>query len=308
LKRSKTRVLPEGLFIYMEERMTTAKYTLGLGRILKDGRELFTKDIIKDLQRLAQLEDHNNELKVQLELIELRREEDVKAYAVILEERDELLDAQVALMKHRIEQRDSAGVMRPYDEIHTPVYSIEYIQGAWKVEVQGIEYAPVVLSLPRPMTIEHVELTKERDELLEAQVALMKERNSWKEAIAGHSVENVKEIIGSCPTPQVLEGKRLAQEFTLHSPNGPDFIIKFAIISTDEDIEWIEDDDITDAMIVKAGGRVPCQVRDFSDSDWYFHRRVLLCVSDNKQRFTILKDGRTRGLWKHCRIKKSDLC
>jgi len=253
--------------------MTTAKYSLGLGRILKDGRELFIKDMINDLQRLAQLEaakkgwDAQSARELTAALVDQQTIEKLR--------KD--LDSSKTVNSLLISQATAATNERA--DLKTALSMVKEERAILKTELQ--------------------QLKNEKLSWIKAHSKMEGKYNALKEAIAGHTVENVKEIIGSCPTPQELEGKRLAQEFTVHSPNGPDFIMKFAIIPTVEDIEYTVHHEITDAMVRKAGGRVPCDV--YSGSMW--EPETIYEVQRGSDLPFICK----RSNYAQCRIKKSDL-
>jgi len=74
-----------------------------------------------------------------------------------------------------------------------------------------------------------------------------------------------------------------------------------------EEPEYIEGDKITDAML--KGGRVPCEVSDVWNEDWYPAKLVLVYRSPNSTfSFVTAPAGPESAIyWMQCRIKKSDL-
>jgi len=152
------------------------------------------------------------------------------------------------------------------------------------------------------------ELKSLATERLEEIGALAKELVELRAATAGHSIENIATIMKAAPLAEDLEG----HEFEYRNPEDGEerfrtghwyrsgAILEPRLIRVPI-VEWIENDDITDKMVVKAGGRVPCQVKDFEHEDW--NDDTLYEVEMNGYHSFICKADE----WKHCRIKKSDL-
>jgi len=184
-------------------------------------------------------------------------------------------------------------------------------------------------------------IQEERDELLEAQVALMKERNEWKAATHGcvetnvkikaerdelkskgerlcqelgnlmqvtrnHTLKNLEQIMKAAPAAEDLEG----YEFELKVPiNGEWWCHNRESWYTAEGclfphfvripiVEYIEGDEITDEL-PDNHGRIPCEFSD--DGIKWYGPQLLIEVIDTHFRI------HQRGLFSHCRIKKSDL-
>lgn len=66
-------------------------------------------------------------------------------------------------------------------------------------------------------------------------------------------------------------------------------------------IDYIEDDEITDELLVENGGRLPCEVRNCEEGPW--STTTLTMVAEHF--WTLPVEGRAG--WHHCRIKKSNL-
>jgi hypothetical protein len=108
---------------------------------------------------------------------------------------------------------------------------------------------------------------------------------------------NLKGLVESCKTDpcplqehlQFLEKKIIALKKQL------------ALIA-----EYIEGDEITDELVVANGGRVPCEVSEFSDFTTK-NKRILVAVKGKGSRFLTVwpEADHASGSWKYCRIKKS---
>jgi len=128
--------------------------------------------------------------------------------------------------------------------------------------------------------------------------------------------ENIATIMQAAPPAENLEGLKLEYrlpkegENTWFYTNKPNegcawgaagkhwqtlFLVRVPIV------EWIENDDITDEMVVKAGGRVPCEVRDREECEWV-SETLLMVEEEMTCRFITVNTNRIK-----CRIKKSDL-
>lgn len=132
-----------------------------------------------------------------------------------------------------------------------------------------------------------------------------------RKATAGHTPENIATIMKTAPPAEDLEGCTFILDYAKDGDeiftkiSGWEFWIGGKVTATKflirkPVVEWIENDDITDEMVVKAGGRVPCQVHQRS-LGWADD--TLLMVSLSKTNKFICEGDN----WAYCRVLKSDL-
>jgi len=213
-----------------------------------------------------------------------------------------------------------------------PSQSLELVKSAEPVEAHKPLYADRALLENAEAELE--ELKKERDALKrygaedqKTMAELKVERDQlraeidrhkrWKKelidyrAVTGkHSIENIATIMKAAPPAEGLDDYAWHYDHVSDGDNYWNSSIKawltyqghmtdWMTIIRKPIIEWIENP--TDEMVVKAGGRVPCEVRDHEAQEW--KDDTLFMVSHGK----MLAFKGMDHHWKKCRVKKSDL-
>jgi len=109
------------------------------------------------------------------------------------------------------------------------------------------------------------------------------------DATNGHTLENIRAIMEHMPS-----GSEVAGETICDVDGGLTYSLKPIV-------KWIEGSAITDEMVRKAGGRVPCMVRDFENDEW---EPDLLYEIDLSKKYSFLCK---EDCWINCRVKATDL-
>jgi len=145
------------------------------------------------------------------------------------------------------------------------------------------------------------------DELIEKdkiRKEVTEELHHYKKATNHHTLENLEAIMGALPEAKDLEGENLCATGCwddLTDENGSSRWKLSLLLIADRTPQYLEGNTITDAMVVEAGGRVLCEVRDVHSTPW--KDELLMGVDpDSIMKFICWGDA-----WKHCRIKATDL-
>jgi len=148
------------------------------------------------------------------------------------------------------------------------------------------------------------ELKRDMEGVVEENRKLVKNSFDLYSATAGHTPENIATIMGGMPSADELNGMKV-DEVELTAVAYPYFYS--VSVRCTPIAEWIENDDITDEMVVKAGGRVPCEVQT-STQGWEEGQLVAVEKFSNDPAIVMLKDGACEHVkLGEVRIKKSDL-
>jgi len=118
-----------------------------------------------------------------------------------------------------------------------------------------------------------------------------------RKATCGHTPENVATIMEAAPSAGELEGRSFTAQVGYRYTHASKVEYFFSHI-----VEYLENDEITDAMVVAAGGRVPCEVRWAEGDEPEKETLLMVRKSTVTQRF-VCRDMN----YAFCRIKKSDL-
>jgi len=155
---------------------------------------------------------------------------------------------------------------------------------------------------------ENEELCKRNDMLLDENEKLRKERTEllfFREITGNHTLENLRTIISAAPKAKA--GERVLVHSRSDYRLGENRCVKVEFHS-EPMVEYLEGDEITDALVLANGGRVPCKWKN-AIGDWV--EGLLIAVDPNQETPSYVIMSKTSGAvgtgWKHCIIKKSDI-
>jgi len=213
-----------------------------------------------------------------------------------------------------------------HHEIHTPNWSIVALDaGGYKVLVEGTEYVKKFKFEPGDMLVDNQRnltsainevarlksemdelralreedvkaysvIQEERDELKSKGESLRREFGNLMQVTRNHTLDNIATIIEVLPSADELEGRSFTAQKEYSYSHAS--MVKYFFTPI---VEYIPTEEITDELPDKHG-RIPCEFSD--DGIKWYGPQLLIEVIDTRFRI------HQRGLFSHCRIKKSDL-
>jgi len=182
---------------------------------------------------------------------------------------------------------------------------VEFIQKASTLETErdelkkelqeNIESSLIVDAQREDAVNEKTTLKRRLQETEDKYVLRSVELVDLRKAINGHTPENLKEIMKGIPEPADLEHSTIGAVGSWDENDNWNMSIILTPV-----VEYIEGDAITDAMVVAAGGRVPCDVRRYEEG--WIDDTLFMVDSKTDRKFVCQKSN-----WQRCRIKTSDL-